>query len=545
MKRNGSQSTLDNFFGISKRVVRESGVRSTEATGNMARPESIHSGESERGGGYRYGGIRQLREVDPENHSRLVSELGEMADQFILRLDGQSWETTARFFSDVFVFHNDGERISMEFLLHSAGTNYRRDLFWFVTDVGENHIHVIHDCAYSNRSCRCAWRSEILAKFPGRHKQALGKRRCLSQFCRDDWIDVFIYYSLRKWGKPSEIWFKRENQRLPSAHESLRWEEMQRESSEILARHNRRVSDNLFEERQEDKRSGSDAARSGWINVRGKTTEFDYIFEKVQTLLERYPCTPLSSIRLNEEFRQNRTLINPKYKSMVEVSIETFGLRLNDYSLKDFYTFYSRDGCEPVFDPSKQYYTIEESLQVIDDLMKFQFSDDEDRIRQFLDDVVTIFDRKLPKTNTLCVKGPPSAGKNFFFDMLFAISVNTGQLTIANKHNNFAFQEAPSKRCLIWNEPNYCSSYIDLLKLILGGDSYVVRVKCKPDTPVQRTPVFVLTNNHVGFMSDVAFAERIKCYTWKRPNWLKDFYKKPHPMSFFDLLLKYNIEIYL
>lgn len=144
--------------------------------------------------------------------------------------------------------------------------------------------------------------------------------------------------------------------------------------------------------------------------------------------------------------------------------------------------------------------------------------------------------------NTLCIHGPPSAGKNFFFDMIFALSVNTGQLTIANKHNNFAFQEAPNKRLLIWNEPNYCSSYTDLLKMILGGDSYVVRVKCKPDTSVQRTPVFVLTNNIVPFMYDKAFNERIKTYTWKKPIWLKDLTKKPHPMSFFLLLNKYNIE---
>lgn len=545
MKRNGSQSTLDSFFGISKRVATQPGPSSSEGTDNMASNQSIHSGASSRGREYQYRGIRGVREVDPENHARMAEELSKMANNFVRRLNGKSWEPTSRFFSDVFVYRNEGERLGMERLLSDAGSNYRRSLFWFVTDFESNHIHLIHDCSFSNRSCRCAWRAEVISKFPGSLKQALGKRRYISKFCLDDWIDVFIYYCLRKWGKPQKIWFDGEDQGLPSASESLRWEEVQRESAEILARNNGRFSNNLFEEGQGNQEGGSNVARSGWINVRPKATEFDYIYEKIQTLLEKYPSVPLSAIEYHEEFTSTRSLINPKNARMVEVAIREFGKRLNNFSLRDFYMFYSKEGCEPVFDPSKLYYDVEDSLKVVDDLLKFQFDDDENQIRNFLDDIVTVFDKKLPKQNTLAVISPPSGGKNFFFDMLFSISVNTGQLTIANKHNNFAFQEAPGKRLLVWNEPNYCSSYEDMLKLILGGDSYVVRVKCKPDTPVQRTPVFVLTNNVVSFMYDPAFAERVKSYTWKKPDWLKDYYKKPHPMSFFSLLIKYNIEFYM
>lgn len=542
MKRNGTQSNLDNFFNISKRLAKQPGESTTEGTSNMASNQSVSSGTSQGRGEYKFRGIRSLKQVDPENHARMAEELQTMANHLVRRLNGQSWDFTCKFFSDVFVFRNDGERARMERILSDAGSNYRRRLFWFVTDVESNHIHVIHDCSYSNRSCRCIWRGNFIAQFPGAVKQAIGKRRDISEFTIDDWLDVFIYYCLRKWGKPQKIWYNGEDQGLPSALESLRWEEMQRESSEILARYNGRLSNNLFEEGQRDQKNSGNSSQSSWIYVRGKATKFDYIYEKIQALLEKYPCTPLQAIRLHHEYRQYRVLLDPKYYRMVDAAIEDFGLRLNNYSLRDFYIFYTKEGCEPVFDPSKLYYGIEESLEVIDDLMKFQFNDDEDQIRGFLDMIVTIFDKKLPKMNTLCIHGPPSAGKNFFFDMIFAISVNTGQLTIANKHNNFAFQEAPNKRLLIWNEPNYCSSYTDLIKMITGGDSYVVRVKSKPDTPVQRTPVFVLTNNTVNFMFEVAFAERVKTYKWKKPTWLKDYNKKPHPLSFFSLLNKYNIE---
>ena len=59
--------------------------------------------------------------------------------------------------------------------------------------------------------------------------------------------------------------------------------------------------------------------------------------------------------------------------------------------------------------------------------------------------------------------------------------------------------------------------------------------------PVQRTPVFVLTNNFVNFMSDIAFRERIVIYNFKKPDWLEKFTKKPYTLAIYTLLNKYNV----
>lgn len=81
--------------------------------------------------------------------------------------------------------------------------------------------------------------------------------------------------------------------------------------------------------------------------------------------------------------------------------------------------------------------------------------------------------------------------------------------------------------------------------MMLGGDPYTVRVKHMQDTHVKRTPVIILTNNNVNFMSDIAFRERIVKFEWKYAPMLKNIEMKPYPLSFFDLLNKYNIEFYI
>jgi len=542
MKRNGTQSTLDSFFNIPKRLAVESTSGESSSTDNMASNQPVYPGTSTGRGECKYRGIRSLREVDPENHARLAEELATMGSHFVRRLNGKSWESTSRFFSDVFVYNNDRERLGMEQLLSNAGANYRRSLFWFVTDIDANHIHLIHDCAFSNRSCRCAWRGEIIAKFPGAVKQAIGKRRFISQFTVDDWLDVFIYYCLRKWGKPQKIWFDGENQGLPTPSESLRWEEMQRESAEILAGANGGFSNNLFEEGQGIEESSSNVARSGWINVRAKTTKFDTTIEKVQALLEKYPTWPIRGIRSHEEFRQDRNLINPRNMNDVNAAIDDFGVRIMNYTMRDFYTFYTRKGCEPIFRRSDTYMGIEESVEVINDLLKFQFDDDEDNINEFLNTLVAVFERKIPKLNTLVLHSPPSSGKTFFMDMLFSISLNTGGFTTANKHFPFAYQEGVNRRVIMWDEPNYSSDQLEILKKICGGFTVEVNVKNKGYGEIERTPLFVTTNDMLSIMYMQEFSDRVKTYTWKPAIFLKECEHKPNPMSLFPLLIKYNID---
>lgn len=271
-------------------------------------------------------------------------------------------------------------------------------------------------------------------------------------------------------------------------------------------------------------------------------TKYGLIKKETKTILLKYFCSPISAITDVNEFRQNLLLSDPKNKDYVQASFKDFGIDINELSLREIYDLLSKEDCQPLFMTSMMYGNREISLKWLNDLLLFQFNDDIDAISNFLTTVVDIVDKKIPKLNTLVILSPPSAGKNFFFDTVFAVCLNYGQLGKANRFDQFAFQEAPNKRILLWNEPNYESSLTDTIKLITGGDPYTVRVKHMADQHVKRTPLIVLTNNTVGFMTDQSFKDRVVIFRWKYAEFLAQIELKPYPMAFFDLLNKYNIE---
>lgn len=305
--------------------------------------------------------------------------------------------------------------------------------------------------------------------------------------------------------------------------------------------------DNMFSERQGIKRTRRATDQSSSYEVYGKksksATKFGYIREKTKTLLLKYYCSPVSAIRDVKEFRDDITLSDPKNKDYIQASFDDFGKDINDMTLKQIKDML--DVGEPQFIASMVYGNREDSLEIVNQLLRYQFNDDDVEICKFLQSLVDVLDRKIPKCNSLSIMSPPSAGKNFFMDMIFAICLNYGQLGQANKNNVFAFQEAPNKRVLVWNEPNYESGLTDTIKMMLGGDPYTVRVKHNMDTHVKRTPVIILSNNMVNFMFEPAFRDRLIQFRWREASFLKEIDYKPYPMCFFDLLNKYNITIYM
>lgn len=302
-------------------------------------------------------------------------------------------------------------------------------------------------------------------------------------------------------------------------------------------------------QRSENNRTRRAAPSTSSNEVYGKrakiTGKYSYIKQKTKTLLLKYYCSPVSAIRDIREFRDDDILSDPKNRDYLQSAFDDFGKDRNDMSLREIYNCLTQEDCNPVFIQSMQYGDIEESTEWINDLLKFQFGEDEEQICHFLVSLVDVVDKRLSKCNALSVRSPPNAGKNFFFDMLFALCLNYGQLGQANRHNVFAFQEAPNKRILLWNEPNYESSLTDTLKMMMGGDPYTVRVKNQMDCHVKRTPIIILTNTTVPFMSDQAFYSRLVQFNWKAAPQLKKIEIKPYPMCLFKILEKYNIEFYI
>lgn len=486
-----------------------------------------------------YPTMAQLVREDPQTYDNLAQTVEEMGNIFFDYVTGKTVKSSWRYISDVFRYR-DGESLSRTLeVLRRYGGNRRDRMFGFSVD--DDHVHIIHDCAFGGGYCRDVFRKQLEPY--GTFGPTRTYNRPIFQFTKTDWYDVFVYFFLAK-GGTREIWIGGKSWRKPSDAQLVRWTE-KLNSWRPLVRQQDCGTDSLSG-RPSNKRSRREVDNPCDYEFYGKKTgsgtKFGYIKSKTKALLLKHYCSPLSAIRDFAEFRDDYTLSDPKNKDYVQAAFDDFGRDLNEMSLRDFYKMLTEENCKPSFIASMVYGNREESLEWIEELLKFQFDDDEERIVQFLHSLVDIIDKNIAKCNTICIISPPSAGKNFFFDMIVAILLNYGQLGQANKNNNFAFQEAPNKRILIWNEPNYESALTDTIKMMLGGDPYTVRVKHGMDTHVRRTPVIVLTNNMVPFMVDTAFNDRIVKFDWKAAPFLKDIECKPYPLSFFDLLNKYNIE---
>nr|AQN78648.1 putative protein 3 [Viltain virus] len=430
----------------------------------------------------------------------------------------------------------------------------RKSGFLGYVDDGD-HIHIIHDCSYSQRTCRCRFK-EVLQQF-GVFKSNERFVRSLADIEAADWRRILVYYFLSKRGIK-----QLSNQGIPIRlhldSQSVQDRESVREWSQEFRREQALRTVSVSGTKQSrGKRSAGEADTAsekglydegtGGEAFHGKKSKrvpvWDSIRLQVAVLLQKWHPAPLQAIRSVEEFKQSSLLTNPKNDSYVNKAIQLYSDGFVDLSVRDFYELLQRSE-KPIFYKGVVYGSEEESLDILCKLMKHQFDDDEGRIQEFLQTLVDVLDKKIPKKNCIAIKSPPSAGKNFFFDMLCAIFVNYGQLGRANKQNLFAFQEAPNKRLLIWNEPNYESAMTDTIKMMMAGDPYNVRVKHSADQPVAKTPVIVMTNEMVPFLYDLAFKDRVAKYEWSAAGFLKNIHYKPCPIAFFNLLIKYNIKFY-
>lgn len=539
-----SSSNDDNHNAIrnSEVLLRDTGGPSSSADARVVDLD-IEGGSGERdnrtGGGKYEISMGRLAASRPEAYERLAKEVEEMGRGFLEYFRGPFVKGSWRYVTDVVCYDSDDALERLLGCLRAYGRRRLNGMFSFSVEPG--HVHVIHDCNYSAGCCRCVWRRE--ASVFGNIKPASRRAKYIYAFTRNDWYDVFLYFFVKKRGT-REIWCRGESREVPDYTQLVRWQEICEPWGEVV-----RCEDSwnpMQRERQGDDRNGGATSPPSYTEVYGKKTascrKYESIKIQTKTLLLKYYCSPVSSIRDVDEFRKNSLLSDPKNKEYILAAMEDFGKDINEMSLRDIYNVLKDE--KPIFMKSMYYGGNEQSVEIIDSLLKFQFDDNDEEISSFLTTLVDILDKRITKLNTIVVIGPPSSGKNFFFDMVLAICLNYGQLGQANRHNNFAFQEAPNKRVLLWNEPNYESSLTDTIKMMLGGDPYTVRVKHNMDTHVQRTPVIVLTNNVVNFMVENAFQDRIVKYKWKRAPFLKEIDYKPYPMSLFTIFNKYNVAFY-
>lgn len=541
--------------------------------------------------------LRELESADLQGYQSVVELLQAVGGGIIRKFVDKDWSDSGVYIQNVITYADNRERNVLHKYLIEQGTLFGRDLFGFSFD--DDHVHVLHSCAFSSNQCKCQWRKKIPC---GVIRPGYKFRSRLREWGRNNFISAILYFFFQK-GGAKEAWIEGRRQRLEDNLKRVQWSEVEEKLGEILGLSNTQTgldiqpgdSDGEFSKPIAKRRKrGYEQQEGSQENKRYRLSKWQIISGKISKLLGKTAICPLEGIKNEDCFLNDDMLTDPDNSTRVNKAIEIWSQKINSSSLKELYQMYEKgkqlnqqlpdtislfsramitlennfddddlntiktmwsiperqeiQTTDFIFSKSKVYYPLDESTEILDDLLHFQFDDDIDRITRFLQDLVNVMDwqpEENPhsniKCNTFLVYSEPSAGKNFFFDTLFTLCLNLGQLGTANKSNNFAFQDAANRRVILWNEPNYESSCTDYLKTLFEGGDTKVRVKMLGDTHIKRTPIIILTNNYVNFMSDIAFTDRIVQYKWKAAPMLKNLKLKPYPLSFFELLIKYNI----
>lgn len=185
------------------------------------------------------------------------------------------------------------------------------------------------------------------------------------------------------------------------------------------------------------------------------------------------------------------------------------------------------------------YYNLEDSLYILKEILDFQFGGEMEEIKEFMINLHSVLDKRIPKKNTFLVWSKQSnAGKNVFFDAIVHAFLNYGQLANFNKYCSFPFQDCMNKRIVLWNEPVFEPSAIETLKMFLGGDVVSAKKKFDDDASISRTPVIILANGNP--FPEKFFKERMYSYEWNTCPHLIHVKKKVWPASIFYLFKMFN-----
>nr|QTE03761.1 MAG: nonstructural protein 1 [Phylloscopus fuscatus parvoviridae sp.] len=423
---------------------------------------------------------------------------------------------------------------------------------------GPDHVHVLHDCTFSNRSCKCF--NGFIPKRRSTDVHIIGK------LCEERLAKViFYYFNNQKWiyyCKSGEAKFSGE---LLGSTEVDRHARSRREA--IAAEGILESSDSenglLHDEDESDSDAGFSAARSskghsvGGSSKRKKEDFSEIIYNK----LRRFGCSPLKDFSRTSDWFSDSLLrtIKPTHEKVL-VAYNRLSYEVHARSLLEFHRYYE---VKRVDDPSdhkflfgslqrdkfyERYFTKSISLVWIKKLLIWQYARDcidldgnvlntdwKSNVYEQVRWLMNLLDRKTGKKNTWYIVSPPNAGKTFFCDCIADYFQSVGHLKPWNRNNSFPLEELDGARVCFWNEPNFESGNTAECLKLLGGDNLSVAIKYNRPSTVQNVPV-ICTSNTIQFPTTPEFMERIKYSMWQPCDILKSVGKKRlHPYAL-DLL---------
>lgn len=477
-----------------------------------------------------------------ETASTAVDEkLQDMVNRFVSRIEEKNWKDSGYYISDVYACNSPTRAARVAARLEERAKSFGRGFIGIF--IHDDHVHTIHSCPYTSRSCRCQFKNFPEAKEDIR--RLLRKPRAVESLQRRDWENITKYFCTS--GRRA-TYFKIFGtvQRLPieitnlsnstvSSQDAGGSESSLENCNDPLELYARSEESDLPESPGPKRRR----ARRHKI-VPGGPGGIGGATGVIIDLLSKTAVCPLTDIVYTSLYLENPIVATKRLDSKeVKDAIDTRAAVINTWKRENFVEFYNNPDTILIWSArfvdafNQYYYDYPKSYKIASELLHYQCPDN---LTEFVTDVVNTLECTTPKRNCLLIVSPPSAGKNFFFDAVRDYYLNAGQMHNPNKYNQFAYQDCHNRRIIIWNEPNYEPRETENLKMLFAGDNLSANVKCKPQANVKRTPIIVLSNHLPHFAQQSVFGDRVKVYYWKSALFLKGYDKKPRPDAVVDLL---------
>lgn len=271
---------------------------------------------------------------------------------------------------------------------------------------------------------------------------------------------------------------------------------------------------------------------SGTVGTEG----FRQSASELESLLQRKFPKSVQSLLIDEEYNQifkNYYYIQDERRLKITNQVwENFTITWNKKSLQQIIL----ERLHSSFN-ERRYYSPSYSYRLILSLLSNQVPD----VAAFLRDVINIFDKKLPKVNSLYIKGGAGAGKTYFINSLAELVWSTGRIEAhINKNNIFSFEQLLFKRMAIFNEFNVTGSQCDVVKEMFEGAPTIINKKYSNLCILDRVPIFITSNNNflqnLSAVNQEAYKQRMIIHSWQPQSWLKALLGFPHPLAWAKLI---------
>lgn len=423
-------------------------------------------------------------------------------------------------------------RVSLEQLGQDFGIKNQNGASIFTiheTSGSSRHAHYIHNCpSYTKqRGCNC---------YGIRRFRQLGfKTKCnyIGEFTDEHWINLLAY--LQKKTKRTISAYQNHSDklgRLRSAFGKVTASQWNSSGNYF------RCTDDVIE------RPSTDQTTDGTIGKTNGPVSKNKFSDVVDSLYYLYQANRWEG----PEIAFSDPIFIDRYQSLYYTYTESLK-RVNNLVFDQVQNEWKQLSFEEIMLKRKNdvfndclYYDNNYSANVLCRLLYCQFGNWE-KVAEFLANVLKVVNCQIPKVNTINIKGPPGSGKTWFVETIGKLCWFTGRCDSSiNKFTQFPFEHMLGKRITIFNEFNLAPSFKDVVKEILEGANVCINVKYKSRCILQRTPIFITTNNNWEddhpTIDRIAFNQRMLTYKWKAQPWLRLEDGYPHPTAIINLFYK-------